>query len=585
MKVLDRVVAFLLSIITIWLLIWWMDRYSLGLQLSAYIWTMGSLGNALPFLSCFLVLLLLTNRLYLSFFLTLSLGAVLYVVSFEKFRYLGRPLSEEDFVFLLYLDESVVGLFSNYVNLKLALVLCVVGVLFIGVMTCFGQPFFVRGSLVRKMGVGIAILFSIFIIEFKGVDKIYDFNGMRFSWANQISILHAGLVSKVIYGVVKKSQANDVAVNLKDVGSVLDKYSACAQDSKMSNSKLSSSSPRPDLVIIQSESFFDPSVLQGNRLPENILRNYRALAGQGDAGYMKVPTFGGGTIRTEYEVLTGINLAAYPLVQFPYLEMNVQNIDSLASEAKKNGYESIAIHGNVGSFWNRSITFKSAGFDKFLTADDFPPSVERDGVYVSDKSMTDLIVSQLSASNTPKLIFAISIEGHGPYNIDSVQDQKFRDSILVPEGLSAAGAEEYRNYVYHVDNADQQLGRLKQYLDARDKPYILAFYGDHLPALNSVYEEIPFRNGLGAKEQWVPWVVTSNTGNAFGKIDASWKLGAALVEGAGFNSSPYFTLVSCLAMDGGGRLSEEAIQAFLSVARAQVKGQLNGIVAVQGEAK
>lgn len=570
---LKRSGAFLFLLVLLWAAIWWMDRYSLGLQFTAYLWSVGAVGNVLPFATVFVLLLLLTNRLCLSFFLALATGALLYFISFKKYQSLGKPLSGDDFLLLQYLDSSALELFASYVKLRWVVVGGGLSVFFVALFAYLDNPFFQKKSLARKCSMALLVISLSGIWYFKGIETIYEFNRMRFSWSNPISTLHAGLVSKIIYGEIKKSQSNDMPISATEINNVLQTNNSCMKASDAVNS--SPAVVHPDIIVVQSESFFDPDILQGVQLPDNLLRNLRQLKAAGAVGQMKVPTFGGGTIRTEYEVLTGIDLAAYPLVQFPYFEIRTPKMDSLASEVKENGYEAIAIHGNAGSFWNRTKTFKLAGFDRFLTIDDYPSDAERDGAYLSDKSMTDLIIAQLSEDDRPRFIFAISIEAHGPYSIGSIKDSAVRDSIPVPAGLSAEGAEEYRNYVYHIDNADQQLGRLKDYLDTRAKPYVLVFYGDHLPGLGGVYEKLGFKNGAAATEQTVPWIMTGNTSQPTTVIDTSWKLGPALLKEAGLSVSPYFHLVTCLQAVSEVSGAEPE---FYSVARAQTQGRLGEYV-------
>ena len=77
----------------------------------------------------------------------------------------------------------------------------------------------------------------------------------------------------------------------------------------------------PDIVVVQSESFFDPSVVRGLD-GEDFAPNLHRLAKEGSSGGLHVPTYGGGTIRTEFEVLTGLSLRYFPTLQFPYLQMH-----------------------------------------------------------------------------------------------------------------------------------------------------------------------------------------------------------------------------------------------------------------------
>ena len=109
------------------------------------------------------------------------------------------------------------------------------------------------------------------------------------------------------------------------------------------------------------------------------------------------------------------------------------------------------------------------------------------------------------------LAIAISMENHGPYDdAGRVADPKAMAGIALPAGLDAAGAGELRNYL-HLHNADREFGRLLMSLRARQRPFVLLFFGDHLPALGDVYDRLGFADGaetgsadgaLGDGGQW-----------------------------------------------------------------------------------
>jgi phosphoglycerol transferase MdoB-like AlkP superfamily enzyme len=256
---------------------------------------------------------------------------------------------------------------------------------------------------------------------------------------------------------------------------------------------------------------------------------------------MKAPTFGGGTLRTEFEVLTGIPMDAYPRIDFPYLQISQKTIPSLVGVLHEDGYKAYAVHGNSGGFWNRAKAFKEMGFDRFFTKSDFPAGAKLDGWFLSDEAMTDKIIDLLGDASSPTLIFAVSIEGHGPYDHVPVSDAARRDELPVPAGWPAAAVNEYKNYLYHITNADQQLGRLWAYLESRHRPYVLAFYGDHLPGLQHVYAIHGFDDQSDGRSEFVPWfVVSSSQTSAPSKHIFSWMLGAEILDAAGLPRPPYY---------------------------------------------
>jgi phosphoglycerol transferase MdoB-like AlkP superfamily enzyme len=170
--------------------------------------------------------------------------------------------------------------------------------------------------------------------------------------------------------------------------------------------------PLPDIIIVQSESLFDVTRLKG--IDTDVMPAMRAAASRGWSDELRVPTFGGGTIRTEFEFLTALPLAALPQLRYPYLQLTEAEIPSIARELRSNGYRTLAIHPNGGAFWNRNHAFRALGFDRFLDADAFG-SADRYGWYVSDASLVERIIAEMRDDDQPQMVMAISIQNHGPY--------------------------------------------------------------------------------------------------------------------------------------------------------------------------
>lgn len=567
----------LLFMVTIAVVSWWLDRYSLSLQLNSYIGSAGFFANSLPFVVFFLLLLALTNRAIFAGGFTLMMTAVIYLANKEKLTLLEKPLSIQDTMFLKEIDWSVISLLGNYLDPRL-LALAVVPLIVLGVVFVNERPFFVIWPKLRSF-----ILLSSAVATYgmasgnQVFESIYDYQRLKLGWVDEESSLHAGLMSTLIYNGIKQKSSTDEPVDISAAERIFDKYPACSK-----KLPLPSADERPDIVVIQSESFFDPVVLSGVEADANVLPNFRRAKSLGFGGEMLVPTFGGGTLRTEFEVLTGIPLFAYPRVQFPYTQVDMGSLHGMATELAGKGYETVAIHGNKGSFWNRKKTFEQAGFDSFLTMDDFPAEDGQEGWFASDNAMTTLMIERLSSSDQPKFIFAISIEGHGPYGRSPVRDQSKWNTLAAPTGLSKAAAIEYKNYLYHINNADAELGRILDFLKKRKRPYVLAFYGDHLPGFKYVYEETGFKNGMSAPQQQVPWLIVSNmAGPPEIHVPQSWVLGSNILRVAGYRGGRYFSLTRKIgkSLDTDERNSQDSlILDFMSVARLQLNGKLSGVV-------
>ncbi|MBO3446488.1 LTA synthase family protein, partial [Clostridium sp. CCUG 7971] len=60
----------------------------------------------------------------------------------------------------------------------------------------------------------------------------------------------------------------------------------------------------------------DPTVIKEVKYSEDPIPNFRKISKENKSGYINVPVVGGGTARTEFEILTGNN--------FDYLEYQVK---------------------------------------------------------------------------------------------------------------------------------------------------------------------------------------------------------------------------------------------------------------------
>ena len=86
---------------------------------------------------------------------------------------------------------------------------------------------------------------------------------------------------------------------------------------------------------------------------------------------MKAPTFGGGTLRTEFEVLAGVPMAAIPHLRFPYLQLHSKFLPSIVNVVHNNGYRALAVHPNDPSLESSKFVSRH-GFRRVLQQRGFP---------------------------------------------------------------------------------------------------------------------------------------------------------------------------------------------------------------------
>ncbi len=502
--------------------------------------------NALPGLIVAGLVLALTRRIGLACIVALALEALVYLVSALKFKNLGAPLMPADFLMVGQLTSGGGELLAGYLPHGPWPYLAIAGfIILIVLLALFERPLLRRRWHVR--GPVAAVLVAALVTLFGGwAAWTVVYNGGRLGmkpWSPEHTAEHTGLISSLLLYHLQYRGENDKP----DQAAALALMRSLDPEVRQREQAIAArATGKPDIIIILSESLFDPTILKGHGKNVDFLPNLHRLAHHGISGRMYSPTFGGGTIRTGFEVMTGITLRAFPDIQFPWLQIHQKVIPGIVRLLKSRGYSVIAVHGNRAAFWNRTSAFKALGFDRFVSIKDFAP-VNRvtDGKYISDKAFTNELLLQLKPSGPPQFIFGISIEAHGPYNQSFGIDTKVRDAIPVPDAITGDRRKHLQNYIYHIRHADKQLGRLVATLKKRKRRTIVLLFGDHLPALVPAFQAAGFKNGKDFFGQQPVYIIydTGRPDAAPVKRDvAAWELPGMVLAEAGIDHAPWFAL-------------------------------------------
>lgn len=244
---------------------------------------------------------------------------------------------------------------------------------------------------------------------------------------------------------------------------------------------------RPDVIVIQSESFFDAR--QSSAAIKSSLYTHFdiALRESTTHGELDVPAWGANTMRSEFALLSGVPSSVLGYARFyPYAFVR-RACASLAGWFRRAGYETIAIHPYHANFFCRDRVFPRLGFDRFLDIRAFAQA-RRAGPYISDESVFDRIVKELDSSRSkPAFIFAMTMENHGPLHLEAVEAAESGRYHNLGEDPAF---HDLTAYLRHIANADAMIGRLIAYLRACRRDTVLCFYGDHVPALPHIFERL-----------------------------------------------------------------------------------------------
>lgn len=250
-----------------------------------------------------------------------------------------------------------------------------------------------------------------------------------------------------------------------------------------------STAPLPNLVSVQSESFFDVRELWSGVKPQ-VLTEYDRLAEEALArGKLQVAAWGANTVRTEFAYLTGIPGERLGVHRFnPYRVLARKGLPSIASHLRAQGYRTVCIHPFHGSFYGRNKVLPALGFDEFIDVRSFDES-QKAGPFIGDCAVADKIRELLQdpTRTQPLFIHAVTMENHGPLHleqVDAAQLPTWFDQPLLP------GMDDLAPYLRHIANADLMLGKLRTTLQEQTNETLLCFFGDHVPILPNVYQAV-----------------------------------------------------------------------------------------------
>ncbi|MEY8337384.1 LTA synthase family protein [Lachnospiraceae bacterium 62-35] len=235
----------------------------------------------------------------------------------------------------------------------------------------------------------------------------------------------------------------------------------------------------PNIIMVQLESFFDPSLWAGNPIKENPVPFFQYLRTHYPSGYLKVPSVGAGTANTEFECITGMNLDFFGPGEYPYKTILRKTVcESLPFDLSRMGYMSHAIHNNEATFYDRHLVFSQLGFDTF-TPIEYMYDTEKNPIgWCRDRILTEEITAALDSTTCPDFVYAISVQGHGAYP-------------------------DFAYYCSQLKEMDHFIRELISAMNSRNEPAVVILYGDHLPGFS--WDASEMEGGSLYQTQYVVW--------------------------------------------------------------------------------
>ena len=323
-----------------------------------------------------------------------------------------------------------------------------------------------------------AIVLSVSVISLRE-RKILDV----LRWDLKESYYHNGFVYSILdscFGYIRKKPEDYNKANIENIKNEINSVEAMSTENSITSTN--NKTKKPNIIFVQLESFIDPTLIKEAKFSEDPIPNFRKLSKENLSGNINVPVTGGGTARTEFEVLTGNNFDYLIPGEIPYDSfVKEKNVNSIATTLKKQGYQTTIMHNFQGNFYNRNKAFENLGFDTFISMEYMQNLEETFLGWRKDMVLLDYIQKSLKQNEKPDLVYAIAVEGHGKY-------PDYDKGLDLPIKVETTLSEQDKYQLYHYANllkgTDDFIGKLMEMVDKEEEDTMVVFYSDHTPALN-----------------------------------------------------------------------------------------------------
>jgi len=268
------------------------------------------------------------------------------------------------------------------------------------------------------------------------------------------------------------------------------------------NLPATSDSSKPNILFLQLESFFDPTLVNYLKISEDPIPNFRKLMKEYSSGYLTVPAVGAGTANVEFEVMTGISAKFFGPGEYPYKSvLTEKTCEAAPYDFKQLGYGTHAIHNHRGAFYNRNKVFANMGFDTFTCLEYMNNVMKTPKNWAKDSLLTEQILDALNSTEGSDYIYTISVQGHGKYPTEQVIENP---AITVTQYQTEEQRWAYEYYANQIYEMDLFVKELTDTLNNYDEDVILVMYGDHLPALDMTEDSMADGSSI-FQTQYIVW--------------------------------------------------------------------------------
>jgi phosphoglycerol transferase MdoB-like AlkP superfamily enzyme len=417
--------------------------------------------NFLPIFLLFMLVYLISNRLYLGYIVSSGLWVTFSIINKFKLTYRDDPFK---FIDILLVRESMDMAQKYPIVFSRNMIIMVIGIITITVMLYFFANYKIEKTRIRIASLIFVILVSYFLFDNTYSDsKVYAELGDQTlinPWSKTQQYQAKGFVYPFIHSIREAFEKEPEGYDKEEAKEILSsyKYNDIPEDKKV------------NIIAIMLEAYSDFSKYENIIWKENPYEYFQKLQSESYHGNLITDVFGGGTVETERSFLTGYhNHPRY------YKDTN-----SFVWYFVEQGYYTEAMHPIYGWFYNRRNVNEYLGFNNFDYYENKYSKISE--YFFMDYDFFDFIIEGYEKSTKPYFNFSVTYQNHGPYSEEYVEGN---DIIEFKEGYDEKAFNIVNNYLAGIKRTDEAIEKLIEYFREQEEPTVVVLFGDHKPWLGN----------------------------------------------------------------------------------------------------
>ncbi|EMF0080269.1 LTA synthase family protein [Enterococcus hirae] len=421
----------------------------------------------------------LGSLLFGTFFYLVGIGILGYA-NYLKMTYRQEPIYPDDLKMIkeFGLLKDMTGTISFY--LLAGMILLVVAGGCWAIYRSFKKD--KKFQAIRVITLFTTIFVLIYISHFNNPNnllrKAYNKTALWIPYSQKMNYYNTGFIGGFLYNLKIDPMEKPKGYSEEKIKEITSHYQKLADEKNKTASE-----EQPNIIYVMSESFSDPSRLNGVEITGDPLADYYAVADQTYSGQMLSQNYGGGTANIEFEALTGFSMGLFNAqLTTPYtmLVPKMNQLPSIVSTLKDQNYHTTALHPYNTSMYKRKDVYEVLGFDEFISENTmtYTDTIE-DNPYISDASAYQEVMDLLKEDDTPQFIHLVTMQTHMPY------DGKYQQLEYTAKTEDNSGISSLENYLQDISYSSQSLKAFTEELKKLSRRTLVVFWGDHLPGIYS----------------------------------------------------------------------------------------------------